>query len=130
MAVKAVLRRMTILDRGIVLLLLLATVASFALLKKTAPGERLVVEQNGRVIYTAPLQGERQIRLPGPLGETELVIHHGRACIVSSPCPLKVCIGMGEVARSGQVLACVPNQLLVRIEGAPAKDQEYDLLSR
>lgn len=130
MAVRALLRRMTPLDRGLVLALLLATAASFLLLGRGAQGERVVVERQGRVVFTAPLAEDRTVSLAGPLGETVLVIHGGRACVESSPCPLKVCLGMGEVSRGGELLACVPNQLLVRIEGAGRQERAYDLLSR
>jgi hypothetical protein len=39
-------------------------------------------------------------------------------------------MGMGEIARHGELLACVPNHLLVRIEGGEERDGDYDLLSR
>lgn len=130
MAVRALLRRMTPLDRGIVLFLLLGTAASFLALGKRGAGERLVVESGGRVVFTAPLTVERTVALPGPLGETVVAIHGGRACVVSSPCPHKVCLGMGEVSRAGELLACVPNGLLLRIEGESREEGDYDLLSR
>jgi hypothetical protein len=120
---------MTLLDKGIVLTLLLGAAASFFWLGAGARGERVVVERDGRIIFTAPLSGDRTVSLPGPLGETVLSVHDGRACIVSSPCPLKVCLGMGEVSRAGEMLACVPNGMLVRIEGSPPEDRSHDLIS-
>jgi hypothetical protein len=57
-----------------------------------------------------------------------LSIHDGRACILSSPCPLKICMGMGKVSRAGELLACVPNELLVRIEGIQ-EERSHDLIS-
>ena len=47
------------------------------------------------------------------------------------PVPRKICIGMGAIARTGSILACVPNHLLVRIAGKEGKKpKDYDLLSR
>ncbi len=117
MALKGLLRRLTLLDRGIVLLLLLAAGCSFALLERGAAGERVVVERDGRVVFTAPLAEDRTVALAGPLGETELAIRDGAARILASPCPHKICMGMGPAARTGDFIACVPNHLLVRIEG-------------
>jgi hypothetical protein len=37
---------------------------------------------------------------------------------------------MGEATHGGDLLACVPNDLLVRIDGATLRDPGYDLLSR
>lgn len=130
MAVRALLRRLTPLDKGIVLALLLGAAASFGFVGRGARGERVIVERQGRILFTAPLAEDRTVSLPGPLGETILSIHDGRACIVSSPCPLKICLGMGEASRAGELLACVPNGLLARIDGPPREERDYDLLSR
>jgi len=130
MAVAAVWKRMTRLDRVVVLILLLATVASFMLIGRAPRGDRVVVEQRGRVVFSAPLDIDRVVALTGPLGETVLEIRDRQARILSSPCPRKVCIGMGRIARQGQFLACVPNELLVRIEGEHAEEPSHDLISR
>jgi len=121
---------MTALDRMIVLGLLGAAILSFQLTAPGEAGERVVVEQRGKVIFTAPLNSDRRVALSGPLGETVLVIHDGRVCVESSPCPRKICMGMGEISRNGELLACVPNELLIRVEGGREKEGEYDLLSR
>lgn len=128
MAVRALLRRMTLLDKAIVLILLVGAAASFFCLGGGAQGERVVVERGGRILFTAPLGEDRTVSLPGSLGETVLSVHDGRASIVSSPCPLKICMGMGEVSRAGELLACVPNELLVRIEGGQ-EERSHDLIS-
>ena len=33
-------------------------------------------------------------------------------------CPDKVCMGMGKISRNGEFIACLPNRLLVVVEGA------------
>lgn len=130
MALSALWRRTRWLDRLLVALLLAATLASFALVGRGEAGARVVVERNGEIIFTAPLKVDREVRLSGILGESLLVIKSGRVCFREAPCQNRVCIGMGEVARSGDLLACVPNDLLVRIEGTAPGETGYDLLSR
>lgn len=130
MALSSLWRRTTGLDRLLAATLLAATLASFALVGRAPVGARLVVERDGAVIFTAPLQSDRQVRLQGRLGAALLEIRGGRACFREATCPNRVCIGMGEVTRSGELLACVPNGLLVRIEGPAPGEQGYDLLSR
>jgi len=131
LALKAIWRRLTPLDRVVVLILLLGVVASFFLIDQRPQGARLVVEQGGRVVFTAPLRDDRTVVLPGPHGETVVTIRHGRACVAAASCPNKVCMGMGEVSRRGELIACVPNALLLHIEGdAGDEAKDYDLLSR
>lgn len=121
---------MTVLDRCILALLLLVCAALFRQAALAPPGRTLIVEKSGRVIFTAPLDQPRTAVLKGPLGETLVRIEDGHACVVSSPCRNQVCIGMGRITRSGQMLACVPNGILVRIEGESEEKAAYDLLSR
>lgn len=131
MALRAIWRRLTVLDRWVVLALLLGACASFALLGQRPRGARVVVEQAGRVVFTAPLAEDRTAALPGPHGETVVAIRQGRAGIAAASCPNKVCMGMGEVSRRGEMIACVPNGLLLHIEGdAGGEAKDYDLLSR
>ena len=126
---RALWARMTGLDRVITALLLLGILASFFLLGSRPRGERVLVERHGRLLFSAPLAENRVVDLEGPLGRTRLEIRDGRARILASPCPTRACIGMGVISRAGQLLACVPNELLVRIDGA-GKGAEHDLISR
>jgi len=130
MAMKDLWQRTTWLDRLVVLLLLGAALLGIAALRNLATGSWLVVEQEGKVVYRAPLSEERRITLPGPLGETVVEIKQGRVCVVDSPCPEKVCIGMGTIARSGEIVACVPNRLVLTIRGNDRSEGEHDLISR
>lgn len=131
MALKAIWRRLTVLDRLVVLILMLGVGAAFVLFGQRPRGAQVVVEQAGRVVFTAPLDDERTAALPGPHGETVVAIRHGRACVAAASCPNKVCMGMGEVSRRGEMIACVPNGLLLHIEGdAGDEAKDYDLLSR
>lgn len=123
--------RMLAGDRLVVLLLLAVCTGLILLQLGREPGRTVVAEVDGKVVFTAPLDSARRVDLTGPLGKTELQIAAGEARILASPCPNKICIGMGAVSRSGELLACVPNRLLVRIEGGNASaERSYDLLSR
>ncbi len=123
--------RTTVLDRLVVVLLLVWVVASVLWAAQRPAGAHVVVERDGQVVFSAPLSEPRSARLSGPLGETVVEIEDGRARVISSPCPTKVCMGMGPASRYGDLLACVPNHLIVRIEGGRQEDTPpYDLLSR
>lgn len=135
MALKDLWQRLTRLDRCIVAVLLILCVVLFVVIGRHAPGESVQVKQDDAVIFKAPLSDSRKVDLSGVLGITELEIIDGKARIISSPCPFKVCIGMGEISRSGEIIACVPNRLLIQVVGVNdmngmKMEQDYDLLSR
>ncbi len=127
MALSSLWVRITRTDRWLIAFTILAAVASLWLTIGRPAGQNVVIYEGDKIIFTAPLSQQRSIVLHGPLGETQVEIVAGQVRITSSPCPRKICIGMGEIHRSGDLLACVPNRVVVRIEG---EERSYDLLSR
>ncbi|HRR92028.1 MAG TPA: NusG domain II-containing protein [bacterium] len=42
--------------------------------------------------------------------------------ILSSPCPDKLCVKQGYISESGQVIICLPNRVVIKIEGRASFD--------
>ena len=57
----------------------------------------------------------------GPLGLTLLVAEHGSISVVSSPCPQRVCVRSGSIKQVGELLACLPNLVVVEVVGSSPK---------
>ena len=55
-----------------------------------------------------------------------VVIENGCVWVDNSSCPEQVCVICGKISRSGQSIACVPAELLVKIIGEGERD--YDLI--
>ncbi len=124
-------QRLTPFDRKLLIVVAVLVALSFLLPLSQSTGARVIVSSEDRVIFVAPLNKAQRVELEGPLGITVLQIENGSAWIVSSPCLHKICIGMGKVSHTGDLLACLPNHLVVRIEGARAEeDAEYDFIVR
>lgn len=121
---------MTAGDWLVVLILLGISLTGLLCVATTAEGTRVVVTSGGQTSFTAPLDQPRTVDLDGPLGQTHLVIDNQGARITGSPCPRKICISMGTAKQTGDLLACVPNRILVRIESPVDEESAYDLLSR
>lgn len=122
-----------IMTRGdwlIVLSLLTASLLGLVWLATAPGGSYVVVTSAGLVCFTAPINHPHSVDLDGPLGKTHLIIDDQGARISSSPCPRKICIAMGSASRTGDLLACVPNRILVRIDNPTGEEAPYDLLSR
>jgi hypothetical protein len=114
---------LTVADKVLVAVLLALSIVGFAALGFVrAEGATVVVEQDGKVVGRYPLKGERTLVVDGPLGKTQVEIREGAARIVDSPCPQKRCVRMGGIHRVGRVVVCVPNRVLVRIEGKAEKE--------
>ena len=76
----------------------------------------VIIEASGqRWIY--PLRVNRQVTVSGPLGEELISINDGKAWVVTSPCPNKICIQQGKISKPGQWIACLPNKIFIRVSG-------------
>ena len=120
---------LTPFDRKLLIVVAVLVAFSFLLLLRQSAGARVIVSSDDRIVFVAPLDKDQRVELNGPLGITILQIENGAARIISSPCSQKVCIRMGEAKHTGDLLACVPNQLVISIEG-DSDGEEYDFISR
>lgn len=121
--------RLTAGDCCLMAVLLLAALIAWPLACGSA-GARVIAEQQGRVVFTAPLHTRRQVSLQGPAGLTVLLVDGGRVRVLQSSCPQHLCQRQGAISRQGETLVCLPNRLLVRITGSSSSEKNYDFLSR
>lgn len=130
MALRPLWQRMTLADRLLTGGLILFAAVFIVIDSSRATGLMLIVEQDNRITHSYSLSANQTLELSGQLGPSIVEIKDGSARFVSSPCPNKVCIGMGTAAKSGDILACVPNHLLLRISGHTASESDHDLITR
>ena len=103
-------------DLLLVGVLLLAALLLFAVtrLNRTG-GAEAVVTVDGTEIGRYPLDRPGTFPLNG--GSNILTIENGEAWVSEANCPDKICMGMGKISRNGEFIACLPNRLLVVVEG-------------
>ena len=76
---------------------------------------QLVIQgKSGSWVY--PINQTVHVDIPGPLGNTTVVLKDGKAQVISSPCANQTCVTSGIVHRRGQWAACLPNAVFVRVE--------------
>jgi hypothetical protein len=81
-------------------------------------GDRNTIRLKGEGgVWVFPLDAEETVAVPGPLGDTVVEIRGGRARVLSSPCQNQTCVAAGSVHTHGQWVACLPNRVLVSVEG-------------
>lgn len=81
------------------------------------------------LIASYPLAVDGQpvhLAVDGPLGVTEIVIDRQGARIVASPCPTQRCVLSGTHHHVGDMVACVPNRVLVTLRGS--EDARFDAI--
>jgi len=80
-------------------------------------GGSAVIEGAGGFSETMSLMEDAELVVPGPKGDTIVVVEAGWVRIDSSPCRYHICSRMGRISASGRSVVCVPNQVVVTVGG-------------
>ncbi len=79
--------------------------------------KEIVIENNKGVFDKIPLSSTyKSVKVDGPQGETEIEINDGLVKVTKSTCRHKYCEKSRYAANVGDVIACAPNKVLIRIE--------------
>ena len=110
-------RKKLLFDLVLVFSLIAVALSVFLFTELTrAPGERVAVILNGKLVAEYPLSEDGEFLLNG--GTNLLVIEGGAAYMKSADCPDKTCVTIGgRISRAGERIVCLPNSLIIEIRG-------------
>jgi hypothetical protein len=79
--------------------------------------KEIVIENENGVFDKIPLNSTyKNVKVDGPQGETEIEINNGVVKVTKSTCRHKLCERSRYAANVGDVIACAPNKVLIKIE--------------
>lgn len=105
----------------------LVCIASFALV--STDGGLVLVYVDGDLRGEYDLSDDITLEIEGYMGgSNRLVISDGAAFIDEASCPDKLCVHQGRIRKKGEELVCLPNRVIVKIEGED--DHAYDAVTR
>jgi hypothetical protein len=113
-------------DWLVIIVSLILVFGAFQTLWHSEHAAKLRIRQGDAIYATLSLDQERAIDIHGPLGNSRIVIHHGRARFEHSPCTNQYCVHQGWLSRAGQVAICLPNQVGLELLGS---NKPYDSLN-
>lgn len=118
---KKIFSLLTVADVILIIALVIATGFSYTLVKgMQSEGNYVIISVGNQEVAQYPLSQEREsIAVSGVKGEAALQIKEGRIRMIGASCPNKTCVGMGWKSKSGELIACIPNQVVVRVAGVP-----------
>jgi len=127
---KKLWQAMTAADRVLSAAILAVSIAWGVGAHGSEQGAVAVVQLGNEECARVALDRDAFIPLRGRLGPIDLEVHGGAIAVVRSNCPNHVCTSMGWKRATGDVLACVPNGLVVRIEGGTPAAHTPDAVAR
>ena len=109
---------LTLADKLLIAILLLTSFLSVVALKQfRQPGNSFSVSISGKFEQLFPLGKNQLLEIYGPLGKTKIQVENKKVRILSSPCPEKICAKTGWIQHVGEIIVCVPNKIVIRING-------------
>lgn len=112
----------------IVLILLLGGFSLVALNHFRQPGYSVTIEVNGKVVHRLDLNRSIEVSIQGLIGTTTVKIDHRAARVIHSDCPEQICVKTGKIHLAGEMIVCVPNKVIVRINGD--RNNQFDVITQ
>ena len=118
---KRAIRNTTIADRILFLLLIVASIAGLVYTREAfSLGSDVIVEVNGRPVYTLSLAVDRELAIDGTSGRTILEIKNSRVRMKEADCSNQTCIKQGWISKG--TIVCLPNHIVVIVGSGTRKD--------
>ncbi len=104
----------------IILLIVLVSVGlastAYLAMSQTA-GSKVIIESNGEMYGRYSLLEDQVIDVKNGTESNRVVIKGGEVYVKKASCRNQVCVDTGRIDKAGQSIICLPNKLVVRIEG-------------
>lgn len=111
------------------LLLVVLTCFSYIIYNKKINNKIAKIYQDGNLIYEINLDKVEEaytIKIDGDKEHYNIVeVRKGEIGIIEASCPDKVCVNMGFVSDGLLPITCLPNKLIIEIEGG--EESAYDV---
>jgi hypothetical protein len=123
-------RMLTVADKVLIVAVVVgASGLAFHQRLESRSGDELAVEANGQFQGTYSMHQAQWLRVEGPLGTSQVEVGPRGARVAASPCANQLCVRQGWIRRQGEIVACLPNRLMLRIAAGPDRP-EVDAVTR
>lgn len=114
-------------DKTLAAIIVLAALISFLFFfpSNHQPGAKVIVTADGKEVYVfllKELEPGKRFPISGFLGDSILEMGENKVRLVDSPCPDHICLARGWIDSPGEMIICMPNRVVVRIEGEKGWD--------
>ena len=108
-------------------LILIGGALSYLAFSGSSTGDLVVVKVNGEIYGKYSLSKDRTITVNRDGHMNKITIKGGKVQVSKSSCKNQICVKQGSTSTTHQSIVCIPNRVVVSIEG---KDGEYDVISQ
>lgn len=87
-------------------------------------GNTVIIESNGKEYASYSLNDDRKVLIENGNNSNLVVIKDGRVSIEESTCKNQICVNHASIDSEGETIVCLPNKLVVSIEGSGGADSD------
>lgn len=106
---------------AVVIVIATAFIIMFKINNKTNLYVKVQIGNDSSYYYSLDEELQRMIYMDDDNGNkcyNELLIHEGKASIISADCYNQICVNTGEICKEGDSIVCLPHKMAVTIVGA------------
>lgn len=92
-------------------------------------GSKVNVYVDNNLYGTYSLDKDREVTIHNKEHLNKITIKQGKVSMSFSNCKNKDCMKQGEISKQSQSIICLPNKVVVEIEGSSSKNEDYDSIS-
>jgi hypothetical protein len=79
-------------------------------------GQIANVYKDGKLVYSVDLGSAKEPHTED-IGGNTVLIKNGSVMMKKAECPDKLCVKQGEIHNKGEAIICLPNKVIIEIEG-------------
>lgn len=104
----------------LILLVVIGVVSTVFVMQSRTIGDTVIIESNGKLYGKYSLYEDRKITIESG-GKRQninvVIIDNNEVMVKEASCKNQVCIRHGAISNTGESIICLPNRLVIRIEG-------------
>ncbi len=83
-----------------------------------APAVVVEISSFGQVVETVDISKDGTYEIPNTLGGSNTItVKDGQVSCTDASCPDKICIHQGYISHNGEMIVCLPNQMIAKVVG-------------
>lgn len=92
---------------------------------------RIEISVNGEETQSIeiPLDATEEKWIEGVAGKLLIRVEPDGVLVVSADCPSQDCVHVGKITEPGQIIACLPNRVLIKLVGGTGQESEVDVIA-
>lgn len=102
----------------------------FTIRAASSPGQQVVINVDGNEYGRYPLDQDNVIEIHNGDRHNTVTIKDGGVSMSYSTCENQICVHEGVVTTPGQLIVCLPNYVIVEIEGGEDSDEALDAIAQ